>query len=106
MVANIETISDMVKNYADDVRSVMPVHKVFLYGSYAKGNATEHSDVDVCFFLSSFENSDWDEIMVKLLSISRKYRDFIIEPFVFEVSDLYTDNPFVKEVLRTGIEIH
>jgi predicted nucleotidyltransferase len=106
MAFDLESISDMVKNYADDVRNVMPVHKVFLYGSYAKGNATEHSDVDVCFFLSSFENSDWDEIMLKLLKISRKYRDIPIEPFVFEVSDLETDNPFVKEVLRTGIEIY
>jgi hypothetical protein len=42
--------------------------------------------------------------MVKLFDLSYKYRSFI-EPIVFEVSDLYDDNPFVKEVLRTGIEI-
>jgi hypothetical protein len=42
--------------------------------------------------------------MITLLYLSSKYQ-LGIEPNVFEVSDLYNDNPFVKEVLRTGIEI-
>ncbi|MDR1109109.1 MAG: nucleotidyltransferase domain-containing protein [Deltaproteobacteria bacterium] len=105
MVIDIETVSLIVKKYVNDVRCLMPVYKVFLYGSYAKNHATEYSDVDVCFFLTSFGNEDWDDIMLKLLKISRKYREIYIEPMVFEVSDLYDDNPFVKEVLRTGIEI-
>jgi hypothetical protein len=42
--------------------------------------------------------------MVSLLGFIYKYNIYI-EPNVFEESDLYDDNPFVKEVLRTGIEI-
>jgi predicted nucleotidyltransferase len=104
MDSSIKTI-DMVINYVDEVRSLLPVAKAFLYGSYAKGTATEYSDVDVCFFLSSFGNWDWDSIMLKLLRISNNYRVICLEPIVFLVSDLYDDNPFVIEVLRTGIEI-
>ncbi|MDR1084817.1 MAG: nucleotidyltransferase domain-containing protein [Deltaproteobacteria bacterium] len=93
-----------MKNYANEVRQILPVEKVELYGSYAKGNATKQSDVDVCFFLASFGGEKWIDIMVKLFDLSYKYRSFI-EPMGFEVSDLYDDNPFVKEVLLTGIEI-
>jgi predicted nucleotidyltransferase len=104
MAFDFENVIEMVKIYADEVRQVLPVVKVFLYGSYAKGTASEHSDVDICFFLSNLEDEDCIKVMKKLLNLSHKYQ-LAIEPNVFEVSDLYDDNPFVKEVLRTGIEI-
>jgi predicted nucleotidyltransferase len=102
---NIETIIMLATKYANEARQVLPVGKVVLYGSYAKGTATEYSDVDLCFFLTSYGDENWDSSTTKFLRISRDYRDVYIEPMVFEVSDLYDDNPFVKEVLRTGIEI-
>jgi predicted nucleotidyltransferase len=104
MAFELEKIKQIAKSYADEVRQKMPVGKVFLYGSYAKGIATDKSDVDVCFFLTSYGNQDWFEIMKALFNLTYKY-NIAIEPNLFEVSDLYNDNPFVKEVLRTGIEI-
>jgi predicted nucleotidyltransferase len=104
MALDFEKVKETVKIYADDVRQVFPVAKVFLYGSYAKGTATEHNDVDVCFFLTKLDDEDCIKVLAKLLNLSHKY-DLDIEPNVFEVSDLYDNNPFVKDVLRTGIEI-
>jgi predicted nucleotidyltransferase len=40
-----------VTKYANGVRSVLPVNRVILYGSYTKGNATDLSDVDIYSFL-------------------------------------------------------
>jgi predicted nucleotidyltransferase len=104
MALDIEKVKSTVKIYADEVRLIMPIVKVFLYGSYARGNPTKYSDVDVCFFVPNFDNQNWDDIMITLLDLSSKYQ-LGIEPNVFEVSDLTDNNPFVKEVLRTGIEI-
>jgi predicted nucleotidyltransferase len=104
MVLDLETVCAIIKNYADDVRKIFPVEKVVLYGSFAKGLAREDSDIDVCFFLTSFGDKEKHDIMLKLMGLIHKYGVYI-EPNVFEVSDLYDDNPFVKEVLRTGIEI-
>ena len=39
---------------AVDIKQVMPVDKAILFGSYAKGYATELSDVDICFFLKDY----------------------------------------------------
>jgi predicted nucleotidyltransferase len=102
---NIEIISSIVTKYANDVRNILPVSKVILYGSYAKGTATEYSDVDVCFFLKNIDDSNWLEIISQLLHMSHEYMEINIEPIAINVSDLDADNPFVKEVLRTGIEI-
>ena len=51
MAADFEAIRLAAKSLADDARKEMPVDRAFLYGSYAKGTATELSAVDVCFFL-------------------------------------------------------
>jgi predicted nucleotidyltransferase len=105
MAFDIEAINIVVKNFVIDVRNKLSVYKAFLYGSYAKGTYNEYSDIDVCFFLNSFEGKSRHDIMVMLLGIAHKYIDFDIEPMVFHVSALEDDHPFVKEVLRADIEI-
>jgi predicted nucleotidyltransferase len=84
---------------------MFPVFKVVLYGSYAKGSATEDSDVDVCFLLNSFCGKNRHEVMVKLIGMSHKYTGLYLEPVAFEVSEIEKYNPFLTEVLHTGIEI-
>ena len=103
MTPNLEAVIATVKNYAEDVRQNMPVEEVFLYGSYASGLAREDSDIDVRFFLIDFSDKYKYNIIVIILKLANKY-DLFIKPNAFEVADLY-DDPFVREVLRTGIEI-
>jgi predicted nucleotidyltransferase len=105
VAVDIKAIRDVVSEYANNVRTVLPVSRVLLYGSYAKGTANEYSDVDVCFFIANSDDN-WLDIMVKLRIISLDYKDIFISPIVFNISDLFEDNPFVKEVLSTGIEIY
>jgi predicted nucleotidyltransferase len=88
------------------VKQAMPIDKAVLYGSYAKGNASPWSDVDICFFSKAFEDKRDVDVITDLLGLARKYNpDICFEPNVFPTSELENDNPFVKEVLRTGREI-
>jgi predicted nucleotidyltransferase len=106
MAANYEAIKDVVEQYVSDVRRAMPIDKAVLYGSYAKGTATKYSDVDICFFSRTFENKRDVEVIADLLGLARKYYQRVcFEPNVFPTSEIDNDNPFVKEVLRTGREI-
>jgi predicted nucleotidyltransferase len=101
-IKTIEIVTTAVKKYADDVCQVFPVVKVYLFGSWAKGTASYRSDVDVCFFLESFGGRNPIDIMTDISKLTWKYYWVGIEPLAFEVND---DHPFVREVLRTGIEI-
>jgi predicted nucleotidyltransferase len=83
----------------------MPVDKAVLFGSYAKGTADEGSDIDVCFFLDSYGGRRRMDIMVDLFKLKRGYKPVPFEPVVFETSEIENDNPFVKEILRTGKDI-
>jgi predicted nucleotidyltransferase len=105
MAVNIETINQTANNYVSDVRNAMSIDKVYLFGSYAKGTADRHSDIDLCFFSHSFENQRLVDIVIALMKLARKYRGFDIEPHAFPTSELTNDNPFVKEILKTGKEL-
>jgi len=105
MAVDYEAVTELAKRYADDVRRVMPVDKAVLFGSYAKGTADEGSDVDICFFLKSYGGRERVDVMSDMFLLTRGYNLAPFEPIAFETSDLEDDNPFVKEVLRTGREI-
>jgi len=104
MVANIKAVEEEAKHYANEVRRHLPVDKVYLFGSYAKGTADALSDVDICFFLRDYGGKERVEVGIYLLRIARGYKAYF-EPLVFETSEIELNNPFVNEILHTGLEI-
>jgi len=98
MAFNVETANQTIINYVADVKSAMPIDRAFLFGSYAKGTATEDSDIDICFFSRDFENQPTIDVMTKLFRMTRKYRCVDIEPRGFPAWGLENDNQFVKEI--------
>jgi predicted nucleotidyltransferase len=105
MAIDIEEMSRKARCFAEDVKQVMPVDKAILFGSYAKGYATEFSDVDICFFLKNYNGKHRVEIIEETLKLSRKYRDVSLEPLVFESAEMQNGNPFVRSILAEGIEL-
>ena len=106
MVADLETVIPIIQQYIDDVKSVMPIDKVYLYGSYAKGTQQKDSDVDICFFSKAFEYRKSLDVLTELFFLKIKYdKDILIEPNAFPLSEIDNDNPFVREIVQTGREI-
>jgi predicted nucleotidyltransferase len=105
MAVDIEAVTELCRQYAEDVRRAMPVDRAVLFGSYAKGTADEGSDIDLCFFLDSYNGRRRIDIMFDLFKMVRGYKRVPFEPIVFETSEIENDNPFVKEILRTGRDI-
>jgi predicted nucleotidyltransferase len=104
VVTDLKTVMPLVQRYIADVKKAMPIDKVYLFGSFAKGTQSEWSDVDLCFFSSSFV--DTHESGYQLLLLAHNSLDtVVIEPHCFPTSELDNDNPFVKEILRTGREL-
>jgi predicted nucleotidyltransferase len=105
MALDAKTMNRVISGYVSDVKSAMPIDHVFLFGSYAKGTAGDDSDIDLCFFSSEFENKPPIDVLRQLCRLTINYRDVDIEPRGFPTSELQNDNPFVKEIVRTGREI-
>jgi predicted nucleotidyltransferase len=106
MVVDYEAVNKMIHQYVADVKARMPIDKVYLYGSYARNDAQWDSDVDLCFFSNCFDNRTILASLNTLWEIKRPYNSKVcFGPNAFPTSELYNDNPFVKEILRTGKEI-
>ncbi|MCL2834744.1 MAG: nucleotidyltransferase domain-containing protein [Treponema sp.] len=106
MAVDFEAVNQIALEYALDVSRELPVDKAFLFGSYAKGYASEQSDIDICFFLKDYNGKRRVDLLVQILGIcSEKYRGAFFEPIIFETSEIQNDNPFVREILATGKEL-
>jgi len=97
------TIENIVKKYAELVKQELNVSSIYLYGSYAKGTYSEDSDIDIAVIGENFIGDPIEDTL-KLMRIRRKV-DNRIEPHPFKSSDFDISNPYVQEILRTGIKI-
>jgi len=95
-----------IERYLDILRKDnLPIHKVILFGSYAKGSQREWSDIDLCVISPQFKDSY--EALSYLWS-KRKIFDiqYTIEPIGFNLEafdDKY--DSLIHEIKSTGVEI-
>jgi uncharacterized protein len=97
--------NDAVKiagQYAAAINQRYDFLKIILFGSYAKGNYHEDSDIDIAIVFKDFNNLI--KMQVELMKLRRKI-DSRIEPHPFRESDFDISNPIVYEIIKYGQEI-
>ena len=96
-------IMDSIKNYIEKISQYYKIEAIILFGSYAKGTENEDSDIDIAIISSDF--SDIIEDGAKLIGLTWKI-DTRIEPHPITTEDYQKiSNPFVREVIDTGIKV-
>lgn len=98
-----EIAEEIARNFGKLVQKELDVKKVYLYGSYAKGNFSEDSDIDIAVVGDDFVGDPIEDTML-LMRIRRKV-DNRIEPRPFRTSDFTKSNPISKEIMETGVII-
>jgi uncharacterized protein len=88
--------------YIDTISRKYSILQSFLFGSFAKGNYNEDSDIDVAIVINSV--SDIIDAQIDLMKLRRKV-DLRIEPHPFRIQDFNNENPVVYEILKYGIEL-
>lgn len=79
------------------------ISKAYLYGSLVKGKNNEFSDIDLAIVSDKFKGDRFEDI--KKIYKYVKYFDVRIEPMPFTKNGFTKHNPFVKEIIKTGIKI-
>lgn len=95
-------IIDVVKKYVMLVPKSFGVKRVYVFGSFAKGQAHEASDIDIALVLANLP--DFFDAQKRLMQLRRKV-DLRIEPHPIKLEDFNDSNPFADELVRTGVEI-
>ena len=95
-------ILNTVEKYIEEISKHYNIKAVYLFGYYAKGTNTEDSDIDVAIIINS-DNNVFD-LMVELMMLTQNI-DLRIEPHPIKVEDFEEGNPFVQEIIDTGIKV-
>lgn len=93
---------DIAFQYANAIKLKFDYNRIILFGSYAKGNFHEESDIDIAVIFKDYSNSI--DMQLELMRIRRKI-DSRIEPHPFRESEFDSSNPVVYEILKYGLEI-
>jgi predicted nucleotidyltransferase len=96
-------INYIVNKFISLVSDEYPIKAAYLFGSYAKGNARDYSDVDLAVVSDKFEGSRFFDKKKLNKYILKTSTDLEIHPF--NTMDFTEDNPFAKEIIQTGLKI-
>jgi len=86
------------------IKQKIDIDSVYLFGSAAKGATHQWSDIDLAIVSPEFTGDSFEDarsLMPLILEV-----DTAIEIHTFRPSDFKRDNPFVKEILMTGIKVY
>ena len=85
-------------------KSYTDIEKAYLFGSFAKGNSTQDSDIDLALIFKDLDDSVRFDIQVQLMLLASKI-DSRIEPHPISHDDFNSGNPFFIEIQKTGVEL-
>ena len=95
----------LIANYLELIKErYAGIEGAYLFGSYAKGNAGEDSDIDLALIFNELDDSKRFDTQVQLMLMAAKI-DSRIEPHPISREDFDSGNPFIIEMKKTCIEI-
>jgi predicted nucleotidyltransferase len=99
-------IRDKLVRFYETARLSLPIRKVLLYGSHAKGNAGQDSDIDVAVVVDEIDHTKRIEITAKLFDSAFRI-DPAIEPkcIFWDEYKNHDAASILAEIIRTAIEI-
>lgn len=102
MLLDKTTALNHAKMYAQLVGEQLHPMKIVLYGSYAKGNWTENSDIDIAVIVTEIDG-DFLSISKQLNRFTRNI-DSRIEPILIQNGE--DRSGFLSTILETGITLY
>jgi len=99
---------ERLKDIAKRLKREYGAEKVILYGSYAKGEETEDSDIDI-FVIAPTDERFFERMATVVRIIRDLRRGLAIEPIVMtreEVEDrIEMGDEFVKQIIEEGVPL-
>ena len=106
MALSEDKLIDIISGFYAELKQEIPIKALILFGSYARGNAKEYSDIDLAVISDWFEGKPKIESMQYLSRIAAAYNS-LIEALPF-TEDEYTNldkRSFLASIIKTGRKI-
>jgi len=101
MAVATDSVIEAVKKYIRELeRNNIPIQEAIVFGSYAKGDPKEESDIDIALVSTAFTGDRFEDRR-KIVPLRRKI-DNRIEPIPFRPEDFEQGGNLVDEIKKTG----
>ena len=105
MAVATDSVIEAVKKYIRELeRNNIPIQEAIVFGSYAKGDPKEESDIDIALVSTAFTGDRFEDRR-KIVPFRRKI-DNRIEPIPFRPEDFEQGGNLVDESKKTGKAIN
>lgn len=101
-------LEDKLKNFIKSVTNTINIDQIILFGSYAKGNPHEYSDIDIALVSEDLDPklARWQNIELIMERSKMKYDpELQLVPFAKEAFENDAESPigsFIREIKETG----
>ena len=92
------TVINVADKYAKVVQKEFLPDAIILFGSYAKGNAHDESDIDIAVVFNGF-TGDWLKVSNRLWRLTEDISSYI-EPVLLDITN--DKSGFAKHIYKTG----
>ncbi len=90
-------VIELIKEKLPELNEKMPLKKVVLFGSYARGNFTAASDIDLLVIYRGKPAKDTFRVVKETLEISR------LEPHIYSEEEYEESKQVVKRMEKGGV---
>lgn len=96
-------VNQLIQAYLKLISNEYDIYRLILFGSYAKGHATNMSDIDIAVILNSTKKEDRFSITNRLYKLAQKI-DNRIEPRCFFIDEVESAESasILSEILKSG----
>lgn len=102
-------VKKIVKDYIELLKQdKLPIKKVILFGSRAKGKAHRWSDIDLCVISPRFTDrlKALQYLLDKVHKLELKDIETTIEPVGYAPSNFIDEDPLAWEIKKTGMVLY
>jgi uncharacterized protein len=101
MAVTTESAVELVKKYIQELKkNNIHIQEAYIFGSYARGNPKEESDIDIALISTVFTGDRFEDRR-KIVPLRRKI-DNRIEPIPFRPEDFLKGGNLIDEIKKTG----
>jgi predicted nucleotidyltransferase len=101
MVEKNEPITAGILLFLNEVKRKYAVDKAYIFGSYAKGMATDWSDIDLAIISRDFSDDSFDDRLY-LMELASRFDDRI-EPMPYTPANFSINDPLVADICKNGV---
>jgi predicted nucleotidyltransferase len=95
-----DQIIDKISKGLGDLEKELPLSRVVLFGSYARGDYTVASDADLLVVYRGEERSEAYALVKKVLDVPR------LEPHVYTEKEYERMREAIERMIRGGVTLH